>query len=192
MPSSRSRSIATGAVPWRITYSPLSGNASPVQRFPVGDRAPDRHRPRRAPDDPAAEPDVEPDPGVEGQAVGARPGGVALDRGERIALLVGRPDAGDQRDPSRPPGRPPGTPASIAPARPPPRRPRVDDDQHRAEGVRRAPGVDGPQRSARPGRPSPRAGRRPCRPSERHRVGRRRRSRRPASRSTSWSSGNAS
>ena len=47
--------------------------------------------------DPAAQPGVEPHPGVEGQPVVARPRRVALDGHERVALLPGRADAGDDR-----------------------------------------------------------------------------------------------
>ena len=47
---------------------------------------------------------MEPDPGVERQAVVARPRRVALDRRQRIALLVGRPDAGDDRGQAVGPG----------------------------------------------------------------------------------------
>ncbi len=67
-----------------------------VQPSHSATRAGDRHRTRRRPDDPSADPNVEADPGVERQAVGPGPAGVALDRDRRISLLVGRPDAGDE------------------------------------------------------------------------------------------------
>ncbi len=138
----------------------MSGNAIAGPALPVGDRSTDRHGPRRAPDDPAAEPDVQADPGIERLAVGTRPervaprsgsaGSAPSPSGERsamTALKAVRAGIGPHRA-DHEPGK----------TRAPPRR--VDDDLERTEGIHgdARPRDRGP--SARTGDPS-----RPGRPA---------------------------